>query len=106
MENKARLIDARVAQKIADKELTVSDAGTVQFVLSHTPTIDPESLRPVGEWIPYYEDVEIYNTGGFTERKQTGWICGRCKSKESITPYYRTRYCPNCGARMKGVNDD
>lgn len=35
-----RLIDADVAQRIADEELTVSDAGTVQFVLSHTPTID------------------------------------------------------------------
>ena len=66
------------------------------------PTIDPESLRPHGKWIPYYEEVEIYNTGGFTERKQTGWICGRCKSKKSFTSYYKTNYCPNCGAKMEG----
>ena len=53
-----------------------------------------------GKWKPYFEDVEIYNTGGFTERKQTGWICGRCKSKKSFTAYYKTNYCPNCGAKM------
>ena len=35
-----RLIDADVAQKIADLALFVDDAGTVQHILSHTPTID------------------------------------------------------------------
>ena len=54
-----------------------------------------------GRWEPYFEEVEIYNAGGFDERKQTGWICGRCKSVESITRYYKTNYCPNCGAKME-----
>ena len=53
-----------------------------------------------GRWEPYFEEVEIYNAGGFAERKQTGWICGRCKSVESITRYYKTNYCHNCGAKM------
>lgn len=53
-----------------------------------------------GRWEPYVEEVEIYNAGGVAERKQTGWICGRCKSVESITRYYKTNYCPNCGAKM------
>lgn len=53
-----------------------------------------------GRWEPYIEDVEIYNAGGFTEKRQTGWICGKCKSRKSITPYYKTNYCPNCGAKM------
>lgn len=53
-----------------------------------------------GRWEPYFEEVEIYNAGGVAERKQTGWICGRCKSVESITRYYKTNYCPNCGAKM------
>ena len=35
-----RLIDADVAQNIADNELFHDEAGTVQFVLAHTPTID------------------------------------------------------------------
>lgn len=53
-----------------------------------------------GRWEPYFEEVEIYNAGGVAEREQTGWICGRCKSVESITRYYKTNYCPNCGAKM------
>ena len=67
----------------------------------------PADVSPVrhGRWEPYFEEVEIYNAGGVAERKQTGWICGRCKSVESITRYYKTNYCPNCGARMDEVNE-
>lgn len=63
-------------------------------------SINPEDLRPHGKWEPYYEDVEIYNTGGFTRREQTGWICGRCKSGDSFTDYKRN-FCTNCGAKME-----
>ena len=67
--------------------------------------MDAADVAPVrhGRWEPYFEEVEIYNAGGFAEREQTGWICGRCKSVESITRYYKTNYCPNCGARMDEV---
>jgi len=34
-----RTIDAHLAQEIADKELTIQEAGIVQHVLSHTPSI-------------------------------------------------------------------
>lgn len=34
-----RMIDADLAQRIADKNLSVADAGTVQWVLSHTPAV-------------------------------------------------------------------
>ena len=80
-----------------------ADAITMNGVkiLNQFPAAD---VAPVvhGQWKPYFKEVEIYNTGGFTERKQTGWICGRCKSVESITRYYKTNYCPNCGAKMDG----
>ena len=66
-------------------------------------SIPAADVAPVvhGRWEPYFEEVEIYNAGGFAERIQTGWICGRCKSVESITRYYKTNYCPNCGAKME-----
>ena len=64
------------------------------------PAADVAPVRH-GRWEPYFEEVEIYNAGGVAERKQTGWICGRCKSVESITRYYKTNYCPNCGAKME-----
>ena len=53
-----------------------------------------------GVWTPYFEDVEIYNSGGFTERIQTGWICGNCKTKKSFSPMHKN-YCSFCGAKMK-----
>ena len=96
----SRYIDAELSQKIADAELDLKQAGVVQYVLSHTPTINPEDLRSKGKWEPYYENIEIYNAGGFAERKQTGWICGKCKSKKSFMPH-PTSFCPNCGARME-----
>ena len=79
---------------------------TVNAIIDEQPTITYEDLVPHGRWEPYYEDVEIYNTGGFTERRQTGWICGRCKSKKSITHYYKTDFCPSCGARMDGGKEN
>lgn len=56
------------------------------------------------KWLPYIEDVEIYNAGGFTERRQTGWVCGKCKDKSSVMSYGR-KYCPNCGAKMEGYDE-
>ena len=40
MSSKKRLIYADDAQHIADVELTQDDSGTIQYVLSHTPTVD------------------------------------------------------------------
>ena len=73
-----------------------------QRAILDAPAADVAPVR-LGRWEPYFEEVEIYNAGGVAERKQTGWICGRCKSVESITRYYKTNYCPNCGARMDEV---
>ena len=57
---------------------------------------EPSLPEPEGEWIPHYSKVEIWNTGGFTETKQTGWDCPKCKAyvvSKSI-------YCPTCGRRI------
>ena len=72
----------------------------VRSIIQRAPAADVAPVRH-GRWEPYFEEVEIYNAGGVAERKQTGWICGRCKSVESITRYYKTNYCPNCGAKME-----
>lgn len=89
---KMRLIDANFAQHIADVELSPDGAGTVQWVLSHTPTIDPESLRPKGRWIEH-EWAEEEN--GLLV---SNFECSKCHIWESKT----SDYCPNCGAKMEG----
>ena len=48
----ARLIDAQLAQRIADVELSHDDAGTVQWVLSHVPTANTVELPcKIGDWV-------------------------------------------------------
>ena len=50
-------------------------------------TIDPESLRPQGEWKHFYGN-----------RGQ----CSACGVVVSSTVRNNGNYCPNCGAKMKG----
>lgn len=79
-----RLIDAKFAQLIANAELSCDDAGTVQWVLSHTPTVDAVEVVH-GRWIGTLYDFK----------------CSACGVYQSLYSG-RTRYCPNCGAKMDG----
>lgn len=58
----------------------------------------PSADRPQGEWIP---NTKI---GGWGET----WNCSLCgeKTTSSIMGEPRYKYCPMCGARMKGDNDE
>lgn len=84
-----RYIDANLAQKIADTELDLEQAGVVQYVLSHTPTVDPEDLIPKGKW----EQGVCTNCGfdircltdGENDLEQWVWEEG-------------FDHCPNCGS--------
>lgn len=58
--------------------------------ITHAPTIDPESLRPVGRWIS-------------TENKpHMLYSCSVCKERWGYGAMLHMKYCPNCGARMEG----
>lgn len=73
--------------------------------LEQTPTIDPESLRPKGEWIKYETD-ESWGVEDYTHwfkcsecGKDAG---GRVEGDERYSYPVRSDFCPNCGADMRG----
>ena len=62
----------------------------------NAPTIDPEELRPKGEW-KRMEDSECY------------WFeCSECGEPPLKKYKYDcfSHYCPNCGADMRGDGHD
>lgn len=61
----------------------------VEYDIEESKTIDPESLRLHGEWIPCkaYPKNPLYKE------------CSCCGSKKNI--FNITRFCQHCGAKMK-----
>lgn len=79
-----RLIDADIAQAIADKELFVDEAGAVQFVLSNTSTIEAVPVRH-GKWEKAkYIEAPVY-------------VCSECGNREPLP----RKFCPECGLMME-----
>ena len=54
--------------------------------------IQAADVAPVmhGRWLCVDTDTEQF------------FLCNRCKKKE----YWESNYCPNCGADMRGINDE
>ena len=86
-----RLIDANALEGEA---ICLYSYGGARYIplwaLKKAPTIDPESLRPVGYWI---HDVNNL------------YACSECLERETMSPKKKKPFCPNCGARMKGESD-
>ena len=68
-------------------------------LVSESTTISPDEVRGVGEWIDK-------PTGKYGQWQS--W-CSACGNKSGIGGIKSNRhkpYCPNCGAKMKGVSED
>ena len=81
-----RLIDARFAQHIANTELPHDDAGTVQWVLSHTPTVDAVTVVRCKDCIRRYDTDEcpmcFLIEGKYYEYTNENGFCDRGERKE------------------------
>ena len=65
--------------------------------LSNLPTIDPKTLRPKASWEPVIPDSDIW------------FGCSHCGCEISTSWDYADdmwNYCPSCGAKMVGDEDD
>ena len=51
----------------------------------------PSADRPQGEWMRYMGDI---------------WTCSACGESLMCDDIECNNFCPNCGARMKGADDE
>lgn len=96
MANEVRLIDAN---KLYEKSYMTNpttvdnpyggDSVVLLKDIEDAPTIDPESLRPKGQWVL---DEECAKWGYPFICTAEG--CGKAHN-------YKEKYCPNCGAKME-----
>lgn len=98
-----RPIDADALKLYIDKEVEedkVLDDWAFFFkaYLDCAPTIDIDRLQ--GEWI------EEYCGNGWND--YWDYTCSNCgkKYERANAVLYKVNFCPNCGARMKGADDE
>ena len=96
MENNVRLIDANAlefqyAHMIYPNgtESMGYHAYVTSVQIKDAPTIDPESMRPVGRWEQYLDFWRKCSLCGENWHEQ--WVMAK-----------HLNFCPNCGAKMEG----
>ena len=66
----------------------------VSDAIFYAHTLSPDEVRGVGKWITdrtWEHDGEPY--------------CSVCDFEQSFARFQKFKFCPNCGAKMKGVED-
>ena len=90
------LKESDVIEAFKGRESLIHDVYTATAIIRSVPSAD----RPQGEWI----DAEIPLECGGSMPIQ---VCSLCKT---FYPLAYTggghRFCPNCGAKMKGADDE
>ena len=97
----ARYIDADALIDFLDvghlrhpSELCFSEVDVANLLL-HAPTISPDEVRGVGEW----EDAKQHGLCRCS-------VCKDCYIEKDYITQAKWRFCPSCGARMKGAEEN
>ena len=89
-----RLIDAIGLKQALVVSAILEDKKTIEQIIDEQPTIEPE--RKTGRWIPSDSELEIKcNKCGKDFREYVD-------SPDYIYLVERPKFCPNCGADMRG----
>lgn len=100
-----RLIDADDFKDLMYVRCAGQDKAFVEAmeqVIEDCPTVQPEVRR--GKWIEY--ETSSYN--GIDDNGEVKWIpkkffrCSICRKGTAV----RSNFCPNCGAKMDGGNEN
>lgn len=95
-----RLIDADALLEKAEN-LNKKDRRFVQVLMSVCPTIDPESLRPTGEWKTANDGTHFCSRCGCDAIYTWDDIDRNFINSADDVPDSPSNYCPNCGAKTK-----
>ena len=90
--NEVRPIDANTLKKSFEEDGHLS--SYIEEFIDNAPTIDAEPVRH-GRWVWL-----CYACG------ETEWACTSCANTVWLTSASRLKWCPNCGAKMDGEEDD
>lgn len=107
MANEVRLIDATplIADGWVLEKHGVSNCDIGRKSLADVPTIDPETLRPKGMWVPSESDFDDDDTL-FDVEDWCDWKCTACNNdicyEDPQERQWLPKFCPNCGAKMEG----
>lgn len=92
----------RVLYEIGDAPCRACDIGDMLDYVENAPAADVAEVRH-GRWIGYPECLKYPNA-----YSDDHIVCSACEECFSIldNDCERFNYCPNCGARMDGGEDD
>lgn len=79
-----------------DNGLLLIPMRDVTNSIRNAPTIDAEPVRH-GRWL-----YNSYPTVWYGHGEPPEWVCSECEERA----YNTYDYCPNCGAKMDGEEDD
>lgn len=108
-----RLINADKVPKLSDMIGCAYEGGEYQAyksgaeygrgLVDDTPTIDPETLRPMGHWIKC--DLIKVEHGECTRYRNAGIECSKCNHVYDKFALWDGTFCPGCGSRMIDCED-
>ena len=104
-EKRLDLIDRKALLKTLDRYInTMPDKEGYHFLCGLSTAITEI------EDAPTVDAVEVVH-GRWIADRWTKWQCDKCHSPSPAygyprMEYVKTRYCPNCGAKMYGGNED
>ena len=99
MANEKRLIDANALKEQIAKEIhTYWTNGTGGYCLAEDAIADIDNA-------PTVDAVEVVH-GWWIHDYNNLYGCSECGERETMSPKKLKNYCPNCGAKMDGGNED
>lgn len=98
------LVTALQKRAVELPEKFSKNAENIDLLLKAADAIKELTDRNVGKWIPVKEETGV-EAFGFKEMAVDAFCCSAC-GKEVDVSEGDFKFCPHCGAKMSGDDDD